>query len=145
MTLTFTPIAVGIVLSLVVALFARVVGLARNRAFYPTVLIVVASYYVLFALMVGSMDAVVTESIVMAAFLAAAVAGFKWNRWIIVAGLAAHGVLDSFHGAVIDNPGVPSWWPAWCLAYDVGAAAGLAWLSRGTASANIPTTHGVLR
>jgi hypothetical protein len=25
---------------------------------------------------------------------------------------------------------VPGWWPAWCLAYDVGAAAWLAWLLR---------------
>jgi hypothetical protein len=23
---------------------------------------------------------------------------------------------------------VPVWWPAWCLAYDLGAAASLAWL-----------------
>ena len=45
--------------------------------------------------------------------------------------LAAHGVMDSFHGAVIDNPGVPSWWPAWCMAYDVGAAGALALLSKG--------------
>jgi len=98
MPFTFMPFAVGIVLSLVVALFARVVGLDRDRAFYPTVLIVVASYYVLFALMGGSMVAVLAESIVMAAFVAAAVTGFKGSRWIIVAGLAAHGVLDSFHG-----------------------------------------------
>jgi hypothetical protein len=133
---TFTPIAVGIVLSLVVALFARVVGLDRDRAFYPTVLIVVASYYVLFAIMSGSTSAVLTESIVMAAFVAAAVTGFKTSRWIIIAGLAAHGVMDSFHSAIIDNPGVPSWWPAWCLAYDVGAAAGLAWLSKRDSAAH---------
>jgi hypothetical protein len=133
---TFTPIAVGIVLSLVVALFARVVGLDRDRSFYPTVLIVVASYYVLFAIMSGSTSAVLTESIVMAAFVAAAVTGFKTSRWIIIAGLAAHGVMDSFHGAIIDNPGVPSWWPAWCLAYDVGAAAGLAWLSKRDSAAH---------
>ena len=31
---------------------------------------------------------------------------------------------------MIENAGVPAWWPAWCLAYDVGAAAGLAWLLR---------------
>ena len=129
MPFTFTPIGVGIVLSLVVALFARVIGLDRDRAFYPTVLIVVASYYVLFAIMSGSTTAVLTESIVMAAFVAAAVTGFRTSRWIIIAGLAAHGVMDSFHGAVIDNPGVPSWWPAWCMAYDVGAAGALALLS----------------
>ena len=28
------------------------------------------------------------------------------------------------------NPGVPAWWPAFCLGYDVAAAAILAWLSR---------------
>jgi hypothetical protein len=71
------------------------------------------------------------ESIVMAAFVAAAVMGFKTSRWIIIAGLAAHGVMDSFHDAVIDNPGLPSWWPAWCMAYDVGASGALALLSRG--------------
>jgi hypothetical protein len=37
------------------------------------------------------------------------VTGFKSSRWIIIAGLAAHGVLDSFHDRVIANPGVPSW------------------------------------
>jgi len=128
-TFTFLPFAVGIVLSIGVALFARGVGLDRDRAFYPTVLIVVASYYVLFAVMSGSMRPVLIESIVMTAFVAAAVAGFKGSRWIVIAGLAAHGVLDSFHGLVIDNPGVPSWWPAWCMAYDIGAAGAVALLS----------------
>ena len=121
--------AVGIVLSLVVALFARSVGLDRERSFYATVLVVVASYYVLFAVMGGSTHALVVASIVMAAFVAAAVTGFKSSRWIVVVGLAAHGVLDAFHGKVIDNPGVPAYWPAFCGAYDVGAAAILAVLS----------------
>ena len=35
---------IGSVLSLVVSVFARLVGLDRDRAFYPTVLIVVPSY-----------------------------------------------------------------------------------------------------
>ncbi len=137
MTFTFLPFNVGIVLSLVVALFARGVGLDRDRAFYPTVLIVVGSYYVLFAVMSGSMHALLIESIVMAAFLAAAVIGFKTSPWIVIAGLAAHGVLDSFHGAVINNPGVPSWWPAWCMAYDVGAAGAVVLLSKA-----LPRRHG---
>ena len=37
-----------------VALFARFVGFDRDRAFYPTVLMVIASYYVLFAAMSDS-------------------------------------------------------------------------------------------
>jgi hypothetical protein len=58
----------------------------------------------------------------------AAVAGFRLSAWIVVAGLAAHGVFDGFHGYLIENAGVPVWWPAFCLSYDVGAAAILAWL-----------------
>ena len=113
-----------------VALFARKVGLDRDRAFYPTVMIVIALYYVLFAVMAGSIQTVLAESVVMVVFAAAAVAGFRSSSWIVVAALAGHGVFDAFHGYVIENPGVPAWWPAWCLAYDVGAAAGLAWLLR---------------
>jgi hypothetical protein len=121
---------IGIVLSVVVALFARRVGLDRDRAFYPTVLIVVALYYVLFAAMTGSVHTVLLESLVMTVFAIAAVVGFKSSAWIVVIGLAGHGVLDAVHGNVVANSGVPVWWPAFCGAYDVGAAAILAWLVR---------------
>jgi hypothetical protein len=124
------PYVIGIVLSVGVAVFARVVGFDRDRAFYPTVMIVIAAYYVLFAVMSGSVQTVVIESVVMTVFAAAAVAGFKSSAWIVVAALAGHGIFDAVHGYVIENSGVPDWWPAWCLAYDVGAAVGLAWLLR---------------
>ena len=124
------PFIIGIVLSAGVAVFARQVGLDRDRAFYPTVMIVIALYYVLFAVMSGSIQTVVIESVVMILFAAAAVAGFKSSAWIVVVALAGHGVFDAVHGHVIENAGVPAWWPAWCLAYDVGAAAGLGWLLR---------------
>ena len=126
----FMPAAIGIVLSASVALFARKVGLDRDRAFYPTVMIVIASYYVLFAAMSGSVQTVLLESVVMSLFAIAAVVGFKSSAWIVVAALAGHGVFDAVHGYLIENAGMPAWWPAWCLAYDVGAAAGLAWLLR---------------
>ena len=122
------PFVIGIVLSAGVALFARYVGFDRDRAFYPTVMIVIASYYVLFAAMSGSVQTVVIESVVMTLFAAAAVAGFKSSTWIVVVALAGHGVFDAVHGYVIENAGVPAWWPAWCLSYDIGAAAILAWL-----------------
>ena len=120
------PYIIGIVLSVAVAVVMRYVGFDRDRAFYPTVLIVIASYYVLFAVMGGSMQTVLLESVGVAAFAVAAIAGFKSSAWIVVFGLAGHGVFDWFHGHLIENPGVPAWWPAWCLAYDVGAAACLA-------------------
>jgi len=92
------------------------------------VLIVIASYYVLFAVMSGSVETVLLESIMMVLFALAAVAGFKASPWIVVAALAGHGVQDAVHSHIIANAGVPAWWPAWCLAYDVGAAGALAWI-----------------
>lgn len=122
------PYVVGLVLSIAVAVFARSVGFDHDRAFDPTVLIVVASYYVLFAAMIGSVDTVLCESILMALFVIAAAAGFKRSPWIVVCGLAAHGVQDAVHSRIVANAGVPAWWPAWCLADDVGAAGALAWI-----------------
>jgi len=122
------PYVVGVVLSLVAAVFGRYSGFDRDRAFYATVVVVVASYYVLFAVMGGSVQALVFESIVMTMFAAAAVLGFRMSSWIVVAALAGHGVFDGFHSFVIDNAGVPAYWPAFCASYDIGAAGWLAWL-----------------
>ena len=122
------PYVIGIVASVGVAVFARLVGFDRDRAFYPTVMIVIAAYYVLFAVIDGSVHTLLLEAAVMTAFVVAAVVGFKANTWIVVGALAGHGILDAFHARIIDNSGVPAWWPAWCLAYDLGAAGCLAWL-----------------
>ncbi len=121
------PFVIGVVLAIAVGIFARVTGLDRDRAFYPTVLIVVASYYLLFAAMSDSGHALILELAVMAVFVGAAVAGYRSSGWVVAAGLAGHGVFDALHGSLVANPGVPAWWPAFCLAYDVGAAAWLAW------------------
>jgi len=118
--------AIGIILALVVSRFARWTGLDRDRAFYSTVAIVVASYYVLFAVMGGSTHVLAVESIVMVVFVVAAVIGFKFYPWLVVACLAGHGVFDAFHDLVVENPGVPEWWPAFCGAFDVAAAVFLA-------------------
>ena len=122
------PYVIGIVISVGVALLGRYGGFDRDRAFYPTVLIVVGHYYVLFAAMGDSVQTVLLESAVMTLFVIAAVAGFKGSAWIVVGALAGHGFQDAVHGHIVANAGVPAWWPAWCLAYDVGAAGALAWL-----------------
>lgn len=123
-----TTVVVGVSLAFAISVFATVVRLDRDRAFYPTVAIVIASLYSLFAVTGGSTRALVVESIVGVGFIALAVLGFRSSLWLVVAALAVHGVFDLVHGNVISNPGVPSWWPAFCLAYDVAAAGYLAWL-----------------
>lgn len=119
--------AIGITAAIAVGLFATVIGFDKERSFYPVVLIVIATLYLLFAVMANSTNALVAESIPALIFVAMAAVGFrKKTPWLVVAGLALHGVFDFFHHAVIANPGVPVWWPGWCLSYDVVAAAYLA-------------------
>ena len=117
---------IGVTLAAAVGLFARVIGFDKERSFYPVVLIVVATYYLLFAAMAKSMDALVAEAFPVLLFVAAAALGFRKTPWIVVAGLAMHGIFDFIHDAVITNPRVPAWWPGFCLAYDLTAAACLA-------------------
>lgn len=122
------PHLAGIALALTVSVIATLVGFDRDRAFYPTLLMVIASYYVLFAVIGGSGHAVGAETLVLAGFLLVAVIGFKKNLWLVVAALIAHGIFDFLHAHVVANPGVPAWWPAFCLTYDITAGAFLAWL-----------------
>lgn len=119
---------IGAVLAVSVGLAMTIIGMDRDRALYPTVTIVIASYYALFAIMGASTPVLLVELIAILMFCSAAVAGFRSSLWTVVAALAAHGVFDLVHGHFIDNPGVPAWWPGFCLAYDVVAAAYLAWL-----------------
>jgi hypothetical protein len=101
---------IGVMLTLAVAAFAAVIGFDRERAFYPTVLIVIASYYALFAVMGASTRTLIVESIVAGVFVWFAVAGFKGSYWLVVAALVGHGVFDFVRHFFIDNPGVPHLW-----------------------------------
>src|SRR5204863_3554486 len=101
--------AVGVVLAAIVCAFATIAGLDRDRAFYPTVTIVVASYYALFAVMGASTHALVVELLIAAVFLGTAAWGFRSSLWVVVVALGAHGVQDIFHRSVVSNPGVPEW------------------------------------
>ena len=119
---------VGVLLALAVGVFATLSGLDRERAFYTTVAIVVASLYSLFAVLGGSTHALVVESLIGAVFLVVATFGFRSSFWLVALALGGHGALDFVHAGLVANPGVPPWWPAFCGAYDVTAAAYLAWL-----------------
>jgi hypothetical protein len=114
---------IGIGLAIVVCAFAALAGFDRDRVFYPAMAIVVATYYILFAVMGNSRQALAWELLMAGVFFVLAVVGFRKNLWLIVAALAGHGVFDFFHHLLIQNPGVPVWWPGFCLSFDVLAAA----------------------
>lgn len=107
------------------AVFARVVGFDRDKAFYPTVLIIVGAFYVLFAVMAGGAGLTI-ELIGFAIFAGLAVLGFRTSLWIVAAGLGAHGVFDFVRYNWFPGPGAPEWWPGFCGGYDVAAAIALA-------------------
>jgi hypothetical protein len=110
---------IGFVLALAAIGLGTGVGFVRDRSFAPTILIVTASYYVLFALIGGSTRALLVEGLIATGFLLLALVGFKKNVWLVAAAMVGHGVFDFLHHFLIDNPGVPSWWPGFCLAFDL--------------------------
>jgi hypothetical protein len=122
----------GVVLALGTCLLASTVGLDRDRAFYPTVMIVIASYYGLFAVIGGSLQVLMQELVGIAAFVLLALIGFKVTLWCVVGALAAHGVYDWVHWRLIADAGVPSWWPKFSLTYGTVAAGYLACLLGGS-------------
>jgi hypothetical protein len=130
---------IGVVAALAISIGASAIGMDRERSFYPTVLAVVATYYALFAVMAGSTHALLSEAVPIALFLLAAVTGFRKALWWVVIGLVGHGLFDLLHGHLISNPGVPAWWPGWCLACDLTAGTYLAFLlKRSKAKKNRP-------
>ncbi len=93
---------IGAGLALLVGLGATYIGFDRDRAFYPTVMCVIAVLYTLFAVMGGSSHALAAESLPMLAFLAAAIAGFKRSLWLVVLALAGAWRLRS-HAPAVDR------------------------------------------
>lgn len=124
------PLLIGVVLALAVGVFATALRFDRDRAFYPTVTIVIGFLYSLFAAMGASAHILVLEALAGSVFLLAAAYGFKSSLWVVAAALVGHGLFDLVHGSVIPDPGVPVWWPEFCSAYDVTAGIYLAWLLR---------------
>jgi hypothetical protein len=120
------PYLIGLIVALVVCIFALITGFDRGRVFYSTVVIVVAHYYILFAVMGATTPVLISECLAASAFIILAVVGFKKSPWIVAAALAGHGIFDVFHHRIIHDPGVPIWWPGFCMSFDVLAGAFLA-------------------
>ena len=113
------PVIVGALLAVGVATLAKFTRFDEDRSFYSTVLIIIASYYVLFAILDGSGHALVWELILAVAFSTAAIIGALFLPTLVGAGIVAHGLFDLVHDVFIENSGVPTWWPSFCASVDV--------------------------
>src|SRR4030081_1417798 len=114
----------GVVLALAAAGTATAIGFDRERSFYLTLLIVIATYYLLFAATGYSMrdrsgHVVLVESLVAGSFLLVALLAFKISLLLAVAVLVGNGFFDFVHEDFFHNPGVHHCWPGFCLEVDV--------------------------
>lgn len=107
---------IGLVLSLSVIIFAKFSGFDRDKSFYPTILIVIAAYYVLFAIISG--HSVLRELLIASVFLVIAVFGAHKSLAIVGAGIAAHGGYDIFHVIYFSKHVAPTWWAPFCASVD---------------------------
>lgn len=114
---------VGVTLALAVCGAATLLRMDRDRAFYPAMVMAVASYYVAFAVADGGLRTMASEAAIAAVFTVLAVIGFKRSPWLVAAALAGHGLMDLFHHLLVHNSGVPPAWPGFCSAFDLVAAA----------------------
>ena len=113
------PVVVGVLLAVGVAILGKVTRFDQDRSFYSTVLVIIASYYVLFAVLGGSGHALVWELLVAVGFSTAAIVGAIYLPALVGIGIAAHGLFDLVHDVFIENSGVPAWWPGFCGSIDV--------------------------
>lgn len=110
---------IGVVLAVVLVVFGRLTGYEKDRSFFPTLLIVIASYYLLFAILDGSVSTLLIEIAVAAFFIFLAIWGGYRFPVIVGAGIALHGIFDFMYGYLYVNKGVPVWWPAFCAGIDI--------------------------
>ncbi|MDP1946879.1 MAG: hypothetical protein Q8L77_05205 [Nitrospirota bacterium] len=113
------PLLVGVLTAVAIAALAKSTRFDQDRSFYPTVLVVIASYYILFAVMGGSRQALAWELVVAVAFSAVAIMGALYLPLLVGVGIVAHGFFDLVHYTMMENTGVPDWWPGFCGSLDV--------------------------
>lgn len=113
------PIVVGVLLAIAIAALAKFTRFDEERSFYSTVLVIIASYYVLFAVLGGSSHALVWELVIAVVFSTVAIIGALFLPTLVGTGIIAHGLFDLVHDIIIENSGVLTWWPIFCGSLDV--------------------------
>jgi hypothetical protein len=92
---------------------------------YALGLALIAAIYIGFSVADGRAKVIAVETGVAAAFVVLAAAAVTGSGWLIVAGLAGHGVKDLWQHRTGFVAGT-RWWPPFCAAVDFVAAAFIA-------------------
>lgn len=109
--------SIGLGVALLIIVFAKFTQFERDRAFFPTILIIIASYYILFSIMAA--HSLTQELIVASGFLFIAVFGSYKSLTLIACGIMGHGIYDIFHFLYLNQSVAPQWWPSFCAVVDL--------------------------
>ncbi len=120
-----TPVLWGVVFGVIQAASPLALRWLDPATVYALGLVLIAAVYLGFAVADGRRHVLVVESIVAAIFVVVATVAVTVSPWLIVAGLAGHGVKDAWQHRTDFVTGT-RWWPPFCAAVDWVAAAVLA-------------------
>ena len=116
---------VALILGLLIALIA--IAMAKDIDLPPRgfalALAALPLFYMLFALMVGDGHAMALEFAYGLPFFILGtlcfIRGFKGSGLLVVGLWALHAAYDIYHPILVENAGVPGWYPALCLGFDM--------------------------
>ena len=115
------PLACGVVLGCVQAAAPLAFPWLDAATVYAVSLTLIAAVYLGFAVADGRRHVLVVEAAVASVFVVVAAAAVPGSAWLVVAGLAGHGVKDLWQHRTGFVAGT-RWWPPFCAAVDVVAA-----------------------
>jgi hypothetical protein len=116
------PVLWGIVVGLLQAATPLGFWWLDSATVYALGLVVIASIYVGFAVADGRAKVIAVESSVTFIFVVVAAAAITGSSWLLVAGLAGHGLKDLWQhrSHFVANT---RWWPPFCMVVDWVVAA----------------------
>jgi hypothetical protein len=117
-----TPVAWGAVFGVLQVASPLAFPWLDARTVYALGIPLIAAVYIGFAVADGRPHVLAVESTVVAAFVVVAAAAATGTPWLVVAGLAGHGVKDIWQHRTQFVAGT-RWWPPFCAAVDFVAAA----------------------
>lgn len=112
-----TAIGIGIVTGLAIIGVMRRIGMHRDRAVGPILLVAIAAFYPVFAVDRGTAGEIAVHASVFALFLAIAALSYRTSLVIAGAALIAHGLFDLAVAGTGEGP-EPDWWAPFCLGFD---------------------------
>jgi hypothetical protein len=92
-----------------------------DRTVYALGLVLIAAVYIGFAVADGRGRVIAVETVIASAFVVLAAASVTGPEWLLVAGLAGHGLKDLWQHRTGFVAGT-RWWPPFCATVDVVAA-----------------------